>query len=239
MFTNLTAPLQTPHAVVGNLEYDQQFGSQVLLKANVLHRQGSDEFIVDPVSEPVPALVLSSTGRSEHWEGELTVKYKPTARTDVTVSYIRSHSTADLNHFDTYYGNFRNPVIVANQYALTSTDVPHRLLVRGTIGLPYKWEVSPVLEVRSGFPYSLINADQQIVGIANQGGRFPRLTTLDLSVQRPVKFHGVRMRVGARVFNMFNTFNPRDVMNNVESPLFGNFYNSILRSYGLNFWIDR
>lgn len=239
VFTNMTSRLQTPRAVVGNVEYDQQFGSRVLFKANLLHRRGSDEFIVNPVLTPIPALVLSSTGRSEHWEGEMTVKYKPTPRTDVTVSYVRSHSNADVNSFDTYFGNFRNPVIVADQYSLTSTDVPHRLLVRGTIGLPGKWEVSPVVEVRSGFPYSLINADQQIVGAANQGGRFPTLATLDLSLQRPIKVHGVRMRVGARVFNVLNTFNPRDVMNNVDSPLLGNFYNSILRSFGLNFWIDR
>ena len=152
---------------------------------------------------------------------------------------MRSHSTADLNSFDTYFGNFRNPVVVADQYGLTSTDVPNRLLVRGTVGLPGKWEVAPMLEVRSGFPYSVINASQQIVGTANGGGRFPALASLDLSVQRPFKFHGVKTRVGMKVYNVLNRFNPRDVMSNLDSPAFGSFYNPIVRSFGLNFWIDR
>jgi hypothetical protein len=184
-------------------------------------------------------LLLTSTGVSDHWEGELTARYTPTSRTDLTVSYVRSRSMSDLNGFDASFGNFRNPVIVPDQYSLTSTDVPHRLLVRGTVGLPGRWEVSPVLEVRTGFPYSLVNMDQQIVGVANEGGRFPTLSTVDLSLQRPVKFHGVKLRIGAKVYNAFNRFNPRDVMNNVASPAFGSFYNPIPRTFGLNFWIDR
>jgi hypothetical protein len=67
----------------------------------------------------------------------------------------------------------------------------------------------------------------------------PALATLDLSVQRPFKVHGVKTRVGMRVFNALNRFNPRDVMNDVASPAFGNSYNPIPRSFGLNFWIDR
>ncbi len=239
VFANVGSNLDTPYAQVANIEYDQRFGSRLLVKANLLRRRAAHEFIVSPVMTPVPALLLTSTGQSDHWEGEMTARYTPTSRTDVTVSYVRSRSTADLNGFDTYFGNFRNPVIVADQYSLTSTDVPHRLLVRGTVGLPGRWEVSQVLEVRSGFPYSLVNADQQIVGVANQGGRFPALATLDLSVQRPFKVHGVKTRVGVKVFNALNRFNPRDVMNNVNSPVFGSFYNPIPRSFGLNFWIDR
>jgi hypothetical protein len=105
--------------------------------------------------------------------------------------------------------------------------------------MPGKWELSPVVEVRSGFPYSVVDAAQQIVGVANRGGRFPALATLDLSVQRPLKVHGLKTRVGVKVFNVLNRFNPRDVMNNAASPAFGYFYNPIPRSFVLNFWIDR
>ena len=239
VFANVSSNLDTPYAAVGNLEYDQRLNSRVLVKANLLRRQAARDFVVNPVLAPAPALLLTSTGQSNYWEGEMTVRYTPTSRTDLIVSYVRSRSTADLNGFDGYFGNFRNPVIVANQYSLTGTDVPHRLLVRGTVGMPGKWEVSPVLEVRSGFPYSLVDASQQIVGVANQGGRFPTLATLDLSVQRPFKVHGIKTRVGLRVYNALNRFNPRDVMNNVSSPVFGSFYNPIPRTFGLNFWIDR
>ncbi len=238
-FANATSPLSTPRAVVGNLEFDQRIGRHVLLKANVLRRHGDNEFIVQPTLAPVPTLLLTSTGRSDHWEGELTTRLTPSARTDLTISYVRSSSEADLNNFDSYFGNFRNPIIVANQYSFTSTDVPHRLLVRGTVGLPAKFEISPVLEVRSGFPYTLVDQYQQVVGIRDQGGRYPTLATLDLSLDRPIKVRGVKARVGFRVFNALNRFNPRDFMNNIDSPLYGAFFNPIPRSVGLNFWIDR
>jgi hypothetical protein len=239
IFTNLIGTLQTPYAVIGNLEYDQRLNERLLFKVNVLHRQAAHEFIVNPLAGPAPVLLLDSDGRSNHWEGELTMRYTPGGRTNLTVSYVRSRSEADLNSFDSYFGNFRDPVVVANQYSLTTTDVPHRLLLRGVIGLPNKWEVAPVVEVRSGFPYSLVDASRQIVGVRNQGGRFPALATVDLSLQRPFRIHGVKTRIGVRVFNALNRFNPRDVMNNVDSPLFGSFFNPIPRSFGLNFWIDR
>ena len=50
---------------------------------------------------------------------------------------------------------------------------------------------------------------------------------------------GPMFRLGLRVFNALNQFNPRDVQNNLASPAFGGFYNPIPRSFGLTFWIDR
>jgi len=45
---------------------------------------------------------------------------------------VRSHSTLDLNDYDQFFGNFRNPIIRPNERSLSSTDVPNRLIVRGT-----------------------------------------------------------------------------------------------------------
>ncbi len=239
IYTNLTGTLDTPYAVIGNLEYDQRLNEHLVMKLNLLNRQGAHEFVVDPVLQPTTAILLDSSGKSNHWEGEATVRYTPTSRSDLIVSYVRLRSEADLNSFDSYFGNFRNPVIVPNQYSLTATDVPHRLLIRGAIGLPNKFEIAPVVEIRSGFPYSLIDATQSIVGIRNQSGRFPTLATVDLSLQRPFKIKGVKTRIGVKVYNALNTFNPRDVMNNINSPLSGQFFNPIPRTFGLNFWIDR
>ncbi|MGE5357852.1 MAG: TonB-dependent receptor [Bacteroidales bacterium] len=237
-FLNTPQALETPYAVVGNIEYDQRVNSRLLFKVNVMRRQGRHEFIVNPAGD-TPDLVLSSTGRSDHWEGEVTARFTPKDRTDLVLSYVRSRSEADLNSFDSYFGNFRNPVIVANQYALTNTDVPHRFLVRGTVGLPKRLDVTPVLEIRSGFPYSVVDELQQVVGVRNAGGRFPTLATLDLAVNRPMKIRGVKTHVGFKVYNLLNTFNPRDVMTNVASPVFGYFFNPIPRTVGLSFWIDR
>ena len=92
-------------------------------------------------------------GRST-WEFEATGRYLGGERRDITVSYVRSHGSADLNNYDQFYGNLRNPILRPNEHSLIPTDVPHRLLVRGTIGLPGRWDLAPVIEIRSGFPWS-------------------------------------------------------------------------------------
>ena len=69
-------------------------------------------------------LTLSSTGASKYWEFETTGRYLASEHRDLTVSYVRSHSTRDLNDYDQFFGNFRNPIIRPNENSLSPTDVP-------------------------------------------------------------------------------------------------------------------
>ena len=147
-------------------------------------RSGSHEYIVSP--DPAAGeLRLSSTGTSRYRELEATARYLGGERRDLTLSYVWARGTADLNNYDQFYGNFRNPIVRANEHNLISTDVRHRLLLRGTIGLPGKWDFAPVLELRSGFPWSAVNEFQDFVGPRNRAGRLPAVRTLDFSIARP------------------------------------------------------
>ena len=101
-----------------------------------------------------------------YWEFETTGRYLASEHRDLTVSYVRSHSTRDLNDFDQFFGNFRNPIIRANENSLSPTDVPNRIIVRGTLGLPGKWVLTPVYEWRTGFPWSAVDEFQDFVGRA-------------------------------------------------------------------------
>ena len=48
------------------------------------------------------------------------------ARRDLTLSYVWARGTADLNDYDQFYGNFRNPIVRANEHGPSTADVPHR-----------------------------------------------------------------------------------------------------------------
>jgi hypothetical protein len=234
-FFNVTLPdLRTPEALVGNIEWNQRFGRRFLFKTNFLHRQGSHEYIIQP--DPARGVIeLASEGSSRYWEVELTGRYLGGERRDITVSYVRSHAVADLNSYDQFYGNLRNPIIRANERNLTSTDVPNRLLVRGNIGLPGKWDFSPVFEFRSGFPWSAVDEFLDFVGPRNRTDRLPTVTTLDFSLSRPWHFKKYRFRAGIRIYNTFGASADRDVQNNLTSPNYGQFYNPIERSIGFVF----
>jgi len=231
-------PLKTPEAYVGNLEWDQRFGRRILLKVAGLIRHGSEEYILDPDQES-RELVLSSGGTSRYRELESTVRYMSGARRDLTFSYVWAGSTTDLNHYDQFFGNFRNPIVRPNERGPSTADVPHRLLLRGTIGLPWQLDLAPVLEVRSGFPWSAVDEYQDFVGERNRTGRLPSVTTLDMSIARPWKFKKYRFRAGIRVYNLLGKSAYRDIQSNVTSPFYGTAYNPIERSIGFVFGTSR
>jgi len=232
--STVIGPLKSPEAYVGNVEWDQRFGRKVLLKLAFLQRKGSHDYVVSP-DVAAGALYLSSTGPSSYRELETTVRYVASERRDLTLSYVWSKGTADLNNYDQFFGNFRNPIIRANENNLTSTDVPHRLLLRGMIGLPWQLDLSPVLELRSGFPWSAVDEFQDFVGPRNRAGRLPAVQTLDFSLVRPWRFKKYRFRAGIRVYNVFGDTAERDVQNNVTSPFFGQAFNPVERSIGITF----
>ena len=231
-FTNVAAPdLRTPESVAGNVEWNQRFGRRVLIKGNYLRRVGSHEYIL----EPAPSrgeILLSSTGASRYWELELTGRYLGGERRDITVSYVRSHGVADLNNYDQFYGNLRNPILRPNEHNLIPTDVPNRLIVRGMIGLPGKWDLAPVIEIRTGFPWSAVDEFQDFVGSRNRSGRLSAVRTLDFSVSRPWRFGNYRFRAGIKVHNAFGANAERDVQNNITSPEYGQVFNPLERSIG-------
>ena len=131
--------------------------------------------------------------------------------------------TADLNNYDQFAGNLRNPIVRPNENNLIPTDVRHRLLLRGTLGLPGQWDFAPVLELRSGFPWSAVDEFQDFVGPRNRAGRLPAVHTLDFTLARPWRFKKYRFRGGLKLYNALGASAERDVQSNVTSPDYGRF----------------
>jgi len=234
-FSNILDPDPSPpEALVGNVELNERFGRRLLMKLEFLRRHGSHEYILTP--DPNTREVrLSTTGTSRYQELEATTRYLGGQRRDITVSYVWAKGTADLNNYDQFYGNLRNPIIRANENSLIPTDVRHRLLVRGTIGLPGRWDFAPILELRSGFPWSAVNEFQDFVGPRNLSGRLPAVRTLDFSLARPWHVSKYRFRAGLKLYNVFGASAYRDVQNNITSPDYGSFFNPVERSIGFVF----
>ena len=231
---SVAGKLRTPEANVGNVEWDQRFGRRFLLKVGFLHRQGSHEYVISP--DPIAgSLRLSSSGSSRYRELEATSRYLGGERRDLTLSYVWARGTADLNNYDQFYGNFRNPIVRSNENNLTPTDVRHRLLLRGTVGLPWKLDVSPVLELRSGFPFSAVDEFQDFIEPRNRSGRLPAVHALDFTLVRPWHFRKYNFRAGLKVYNLLGAGAERDIQNNITSPFYGTAFNPVERSIGFVF----
>ena len=223
--------LEVPESIVQTVAWDQRFGRLFFFKMAYLHRNGSHGYTVEPDASR-GQLTLGSTGASKYWELETTGRFLASEHRDLSVSYVRSHASHDLNDYDQFFGSFRNPIIRSNEHALSATDVPNRLIVRGSIGLPAKLVLVPLYEWRTGFPWSAVNEFQDFVGPRNESGRLPTVSSLDFTLARPWHFRKYRFTAGIKIYNAFNSGDERDVQNNITSPDYGRFYNPIERSIG-------
>jgi outer membrane receptor protein involved in Fe transport len=244
LFQN-TSPdeLNNPYSLAWNLQVDHQLNQRLLLRLGYEERSTRRDFVLEPVANEAITneglLLLQNSGRSRYRELQAVARFRFQENRNIYLSYVRSQSRGNLNDFNTYFGNQKHPVIRPDEYAKQPYDVPHRVLFWGDFGLPFNIVATPVLDWRSGFPFSLLNEQQDFVGPRNEGGRFPQLLTLDLLVTKglAIPFRGkkYRGRAGMTIFNITNHWNPRDVQNNLDSRQFGTFFNSADRSLRLKF----
>ena len=237
-FVHQLAAQKAPSSFIWNVEYFHAVSDRLFSKVNFLRRTGDNELILQPTEDTLgrSVLQLDSNGRSRYWELELTTRLL-TGPHELNFSYVRSKSQGDLNVFDEFYGNYRNPIVRPNQFSLAATDTGHRFLFRGLL-VAQSWNISPVVEFRQGFPYSQRDEDLQYVGAHNRAGRFPNVWVLDLDIQRPFQIGPLNTRIGVRMFHLFERDFPRDVQQNIGSPSFGQFSNFVERSIRLTFRIE-
>ena len=232
--------LHVPYSLGWNFQIDREIRRGLLFRFGYEERQTHRDFIVDPVeTAPTAALRLLNSGRQSYREFQWTARWEANERTTMFFSFVRSRATGDLNVFDQYFGNYPNPIIRPNQRGRLPYDAPHRFLLWGTIGLPWKLEFSPLLEVHNGFPFSKMDNDLNFIGQRNAAGRFPVFVAWDILVARPLTipmFHRkYKAKIGVRVHNLTGYNNPRDVQQNIFSPHFGQFFNSVSRQFRAKF----
>jgi hypothetical protein len=237
----LASPLRNPRSLSWNFELDREVTRNLLLRFAYEQRHTTDDFVVSPVANGgTGAIELSNGGSSSYREFQWTARYK--LRQNVfNASYVRSRAFGDLNDLNQFFGNLAQPVIQANGRGRLSFDAPNRFLLWATLAGPLKLTLVPVYELHTGFPYSVENELREYVGPRNVN-HFPRFSSFDLQVTRPVSLpvgdHRLHARVGLGVFNLFNHFNPHDVQNIVTSTRFDGFFNSAWREYRGKFVLE-
>jgi hypothetical protein len=239
LFQN-TAPgdFENPYSVAWNAQVDHEVHPRLLLRLGYEERKTRRDFVIEPVADE-DALLLLNSGCSRYRELQAVARFRFQEGRNIFLSYVRSQAQGNLNDFNTYFGNLKHPVIRPDEDGKLPFDAPNRMLFWGEFALPFDVLATPVVDWRSGFPFSLLNEQQDFVGPRNEGGRFPSLFSLDLLVTKglAIPFRGkkYRGRAGMTIFNITNHWNPRDVQNNLASEQFGTFYNSPGRSIRLKF----
>jgi hypothetical protein len=239
----LRGGLQNPRSFAWSVQIDREVIRDLYLRAGYQQRTTTRNFLVQPETDAQGGfLTLGNDGRDRYRELELTARYQLGARSHFSASYVRSQAVGDLNDIGSIFGGLPAALVRPNERSRLPFDAPNRFLFWADIQAPHDISISPVFDLHTGFPFSVVNEQRDFVGLRNAVGRFPRFASTDLQVLKglTLPFGGkkYKVRVGVRIFNLFNSFNPNDLQNNIASPVFGNFTNFKNREFRGKFVLD-
>lgn len=229
----ITGSLQNPRSTSWNVAVERQILEPFTLRVGYEHRNTAREFVVSPTLGFRSVMALSNGGSDSYREFQVAGRYRIP---DLTLngSYVRSRAYGNLNDPSLFFGNYPQAVIQPDARARLPFDARNRFLFWADIAAPFKLTLLPVYDLHTGFPYSIEDQFREYVG-PRDTKQFPRLSSFDLQVSRPVSLHlgerHLKVRAGFGVFNVFNNFNPREVQNNLDSPRFGEFFNDAWRTF--------
>jgi hypothetical protein len=235
LYSNLiNGGIRNPRSGAWNVEVDRQVTDRLLVRVAYQQRNTVHDLVLTPITTANDNLLsLANRGRDFYREFQITGRYQIRRHT-LNASYVHSKATGNLNDFNQFFGNDPQAVIQPDARGRLSFDAPNRFLAWGEFIAPWKMTVMPVLDIHTGFPYSVVNQAREFVGPRNDQ-RFPNFASFDVQVLKELRlpFGGKerKMKVGLGVYNVFNHFNPRDVQNDLASTRFGDFFNGPNRTF--------
>jgi hypothetical protein len=229
----------SPRGSTVNAELEHRFSSFFRLRAVYTNSRSVGLIVLEPqVLDGTNEIVLNGDGSSRFRQVEITAKLNRKDGQQFIVSYTRSRAEGSLNQFDAFIGNFPSPLIHPNIYSNLAGDVPNRILCWGHWNVPIqRIEILPIIEYRSGFPYTAFDARQNYVGTPNSDAtRFPNFFSADARVLRDFKVsQKYTVRLSLSGYNLTNHFNALAVHNNIADPRYGIFFGSYHRRYRFDF----
>jgi hypothetical protein len=163
---------------------------------------------------------LSNAQRDRYHAVQVTVRR--VFRNDHVVMFSYARSSARSNAVLDY--TLDNPVFSPQAGGPQPWDAPNRAVFWGWLPAPHfkKWDVAWSGEWRSGFPFSVLDQFQRLVG-APDSRRFPDYFTLNLFLERRFSFRGYNLALRGGMENATGHENPTVVDNNIDSPTFLRF----------------
>ena len=227
----------SPRGVTWNSQVEHEFSKLLHFRAVYTDNRSVGLIVMHPdVLGSTNEIVLDGSGSSRFRQAEFTGKLAWQNGQQLVFSYTRSLAQGDQNVFDYFVGTVADPFIRPSAYANLAGDLPNRFLMWGHVKLPFqRFELSPTLEYRNGFPYTVLDQLQNYVGVPNST-RFPNFFSADARLMRDFrvsKKYTVRLSVTG--YNLTNHFNALAVHANVADPQYGVFFGNYHRRYRFDF----
>ena len=229
-FTLNPSALQAPRFINWSAGIERKLPAQIYLKAEFMRKRGVHEFVynagnaVSLTTGTLNDFGLQNT-RKDHYDSfQITLRRTFQKGHIIMVSYtrsrVRSNQVLDFN--------VDNPVLSGQVPGPYPWDTPNRFLSWGLLPLIKGFDLGYSTELRDGFPFYLVNDQQQLAplpGSTTVPGflRFPTFFTLNVHLEKRFSFLGYHWAVRGGFDNITARKNPAVVNNDVNSPEFLQF----------------
>jgi len=213
--------LRVPRYLNWSVGLEHKLPAEIYLDAEFLQKRGHDVFAFFNLSQLAQGgggFQLLNDRQDRYDAFQITLRRAFKGNYAVLAAYTRSRarSNAVLDpHID-------NPVFGRQAGGPLPWDAPNHFITWGWMPLVKKFDFAYSLDWRSGFPFSVVNEQQQLVGALNSH-RFPAYFTLNTHVERRFTLFSYYLALRAGFNNVTNRENPSLVNNNVDSPQFLTF----------------
>ena len=199
---------------------EHRFPTTTYLRLGFVEKRGFNGWTyLNPVTEStVPSsgsYVFSASGRDRYDAFQIQARHTFKGNHMVFASYVRSSARSNA----VVDFSVDNPVFSPQAGGPLPWDAPNRFLSWGWVPFWWKCDLAYALDWRDGFPFSVVNENQQLVGPPGSM-RFPAYFALNLSLERRFTFLGYQLALRAGFDDITNRHNPSFVDNNIDSPNF-------------------
>ena len=221
----------SPQTATWNTSLEHRFSPLIHLRGGYQESRSRGLVVLQPQAD---AIHLRGAGQATYRHVELLSRVRYREGQELMFSYVRSFNRGNLNDFAEYLGDYPSPVLRPDFRAEMTGNIPHRFLAWGEIPFAKTWRIAPVVEYRTGFPWSALDAAQQYAEAPN-ARRYPNFLSVDFRIARDLEWRGRKFRVSFAMFNVTNHWNPDTVRQNVADRQFGEFLGNHSRRYRLDF----
>jgi hypothetical protein len=204
-----------PYFETASAGWEQRIGARTLVTVDLLARDEHHGLVFETVTpgQIGSEFLLETARRDKYRAATVSGKHNFANGTILFGAYTRSKSTTDQALDPTFGSLYWAP----QQAAPLLWDAPNRVVTWGSIPTPI-WGIlfSYFYEYRSGYPFSVINQQQFLVGRPN-AMRFPAYSSLTVSVEKKFRFASYIFAVRLAAVNVLSRQNSDTVVNNVDA----------------------
>jgi len=213
--------LEQPRFYTTSIGWEQKFGHNSLASVNFSDRNEHSGLAYEKVlSDQDSNVFLLQTNRRDRYRSvEITARHAFPGDREISGSYTRS--SARTNEALDY--SLATIVFSPQQPGPLAWDAPNRFISSGWAPAPvWNLTLSYFLEYRTGYPFSVINQDQELIGPPNSL-RFPDYLSLNLGIEKRLRLFRKTWAARLTVINVSGHKNPDSVINNIDASDFMNF----------------